>query len=149
MQSATPWRIATRNRRATKWARGEFALVLDDVRTYSLLGGRALSLSKTRTRLSPDTGRASRSIARNLFLFGRARFGMHHPALEHAVAQDDRQGGQVISRPAKGQALQGWMVQHARDAYEKQLDRQAAWRLADLVGTSLGALDAELSKLSI
>lgn len=131
-------------------AKSELALVLDDVRTYSLLGGTRIVIVEdadtfiTRHRASLEKYCAEPVDSGVLIL--ECTTLPANTRLHKIIAKV----GQVIKvDPLKGQALQGWMVQHARDTYAKQLDRQAAWRLADLVGTSLGALDAELSKLSI
>ncbi|MCA9249701.1 MAG: DNA polymerase III subunit delta [Phycisphaerae bacterium] len=131
-------------------AKTELAIVLDDVRTYSLLGGARIVIVEdadpfiTRNRANLEKYCAEPVDSGVLILDCGSL--PSNTRLYKAIAKT----GQIIKcDPLKGQALQAWMVQHARDAYNKQLDRQAAWRLADLVGQSLGALDAELSKLSI
>lgn len=131
-------------------AKTELAIVLDDVRTYSLLGGARIVIVEeadtfiTRNRANLEKYCAA-PVDSGVLIFDCGSLPSN-TRLYKAIAKT----GQIIKcDPLKGQALQAWMVQHARDAYDKQLDRQAAWRLADLVGQSLGALDAELSKLSI
>ncbi len=131
-------------------SKSELAVVLDDVRTYSLLGGVRLVIVDdadtfiTRHRASLEKY-CTEPVDSGVLILECSSMPSN-TRLYKAIAKT----GQMIKcDPLKGQALQAWMVQHCRDAYGKQLDRQAAWRLADLVGQSLGSLDAELSKLSI
>ncbi len=128
----------------------ELAIVLDDVRTYSLLGGARLVIVEdadtfiTRNRANLEKY-CTQPVDSGVLIFNCNSMPAN-TRLYKTIAKI----GQVIKcDPLKGQALQAWMTQHSREAYGKQLDRQAAWRLADLVGKSLAALDAELSKLSI
>jgi DNA polymerase-3 subunit delta len=128
----------------------ELAVVLDDVRTYSLLGGVRIVIVEeadpfiTRHRASLEKY-CTAPVDSGVLILDCSSLPSN-TRLYKAITKT----GQIIKcDPLKGQALQTWMVQHARSAYDKQLDRQAAWRLADLVGQSLGSLDAELSKLSI
>jgi len=58
--------------------------------------------------------------------------------------------GEVVKcDPLKAYQVPQWVVRRCTEAYGQQLDAQAAAMLCDLVGTDLGLLDAELTKLSI
>jgi DNA polymerase III subunit delta len=55
----------------------------------------------------------------------------------------------IVCDPPKGRpSLAAWITRHARAAYGCAMDNEAANRLADLVGDSLGVVDNELSKLA-
>lgn len=60
----------------------------------------------------------------------------------------DALGGNIPCESPKANEVPGWLIAHARSAYGCTLDGAAARRLVDLVGTSLGLLDMELSKLA-
>jgi len=58
-------------------------------------------------------------------------------------------GGRIEALPPDPRELPGWIVNHAKAAYGRQIDIGAARRLAELVGDSLGKIDSELGKLSV
>ncbi|MEE9297318.1 MAG: DNA polymerase III subunit delta [Phycisphaerae bacterium] len=128
----------------------EVSDVLDDVRTFSLMGGRRVVVVDeadalvTRSRATLERYAASPSDTGCLILVcnnfdGRTR-------LHKAVASV----GEIVQcKPAKGQALRSWLVAHARDEYGKRMSPQAAYRLHDQVGDSHERLDGELAKLSL
>ncbi|NOX57577.1 MAG: DNA polymerase III subunit delta [Planctomycetes bacterium] len=131
-------------------AKCELASVLDDVRTYSLLGGIRIVIVEgadpfiTRHRATLEKYCAEPVDSGVLIL--ECTSLASNTRIYKAIAKS----GQIIKcDPLKGQAILAWVNQHARTVFDKQLDQQAAWRLRDLVGSSLGALDAELGKLSI
>lgn len=124
--------------------------VLDEVRTYSLLGGRRLVVVEG----------------------ADAFISKHRAALERYCAEPVDSGTLVLvcdSLPAntrlhkiiakagevteckqlRGPAINTWIVQHARSAYGKTIDPRAAGLLRELAGDELGALDGELGKLAL
>ncbi len=65
------------------------------------------------------------------------------------LAKKVTQGGLTIEcTELKGPQLQGWVISHARQRYEKKLERPGAQLLVELAGTSIGQLDQELGKLA-
>lgn len=125
------------------------ARVLDDVRTFSLLGDRRVVLvedadafvSKNRVVLErfasspPDSG---------CLILACANFDAR-TRLYKAV----KKVGEVVDcKPIRGAALTAWVSTIARQEYGKQLDRRAATRLCEHVGASEESLDQELSKLA-
>lgn len=124
--------------------------VLDDVRTYSLLGGRRVAIVDE----------------------GDEFITKHREALERFVVSGQTTGclvllcdslnagwkitkaiakvGEIIEcKPAAGQALEGWLVSRAQSMYGKRLGHQAAARLREHAGNSQEGLDGELCKLSL
>lgn len=60
----------------------------------------------------------------------------------------ERMGGNVACEPLKPAATPAWAVARAKERYGARLETNAAHLLIDLVGTDLGILDMELSKLA-
>lgn len=124
--------------------------VLDEVRTFSLLGDRRVVVvddadgfvSKHRHALErycrerPEVG--CLILCCNQF-DGRTR-------LFKAV---QKTGELVRCEAPRGQALVGWIVTRAQRMYGKTMDAACATRLRELVGDAPGPLDSELSKLAI
>jgi DNA polymerase-3 subunit delta len=130
--------------------RASLADVLDEVRTFSLLGDRRVVVvddadgfvSKHRHALErycrerPEVG--CLILCCNQF-DGRTR-------LFKAV---QKIGELIRCEPPRGQALLGWIATRAQRVYGKTVDAASATRLRELVGDAPGTLDSELSKLSI
>jgi DNA polymerase-3 subunit delta len=55
----------------------------------------------------------------------------------------------IACQPPKAFALPKWLVERARDAYNKRLDNEAARQIVDNAGNNLGLLDGELAKLAL
>jgi DNA polymerase-3 subunit delta len=131
-------------------SQAEAAAVLDDVRTYSLLGGRRVVvvedadgfMSKHRAVLErfvaapPDAG--CLVLVCNT-LDARTR-------LCKAIKKT---GFVVECKPVQGQALVTWMMKRANEQYGKRLGREAAVRVREHAGSSQQSLDQELAKLSL
>lgn len=128
----------------------DVAAILDDVRTYSLLGDRRMVIVEeadsfiTKYRTTLEKYCSAPSDSGTLVLCCRSMPA--NTRLYKIIAQS---GEVVRCEPLKGTAVNEWIAQHCRNAYGKQVDSQAAWLLRDLVGTDLDALDAELSKLAV
>jgi DNA polymerase-3 subunit delta len=60
----------------------------------------------------------------------------------------DAQGLELECSELTGGRLIGWLIDHARDKYDKQLTRDAATLITELAGGGLGLLDQELGKLA-
>ena len=128
----------------------DLATVLDEVRTYSLLGGRRMvvvedadSLIK-KHRAALENYCASPADSGTLILVCNSLAA--NTRLYKAIAKT----GKVIKcEPIKGRDLASWICHRAGEKYGKQMDSRTAWTLRENVGNSLGALDAELSKLAL
>lgn len=131
-------------------AKADITQVLDDVRTFPMLGGRRvvivddadLFISKHRQILEQFTLSPADSGCLVLVCSSfdaRTRF---YKAVKKI-------GEAIECNPLRGRALISWLVSTARGAYQKGLAQQAAVRLCDHVGGSQDALDAELAKLAL
>lgn len=128
--------------------RAEAAAVLDDVRTYSLLGERRVVIvddadafvSRNRQaleRYAADPADSGCLILSCTVFDARTR-------LFKAV----KKIGELIDcKPLSGQALIQWLIDSAADVHGKKISPQAARCLFDHVGTEQERLDQELSKL--
>jgi DNA polymerase-3 subunit delta len=126
------------------------AEVLDDVRTFSMLGDRRVVvvneaddfISKNRAALERYVSAPADSgclvLVCNAF-DARTR-------LYKAVKQA---GDLVECKPLQSAGVIPWLVSTARETHGKQMGRQAAAELCEHVGNSQEALDAELVKLSL
>lgn len=127
----------------------ELATVLDEVRTFSLLGGRRIVtvyradafISKYRAALEryceapADSGTLILECASL-----PANQRIHKIIAQHSeIARFDE---------LKGREVAEWMVQRARNPYGKKLTTSCAWNLRELCGSELGLLDVELAKLA-
>ena len=127
----------------------DLATVLDEVRTYSLLGGRRIVVVEeadpliTRHRQALERYCAAPVDSGTLILVCNSL-----PANTRLYKTIVKTGLVIKCVPLKGKALIDWVAQRCAAEYGKELDSRAAWLLRETVGTSLGALDAELNKLS-
>lgn len=123
--------------------------VLDEVRTFSLLGGLRLVIVDeadgfiTRYRQPLERYCAAPSSTGVLVLVcdtfdKRTRL---YKILSGA-------GGAIECTPLKGRATEAWIARRAHGCYGKTLAPDAAAMLHELIGDSLGELDGELDKLS-
>ena len=124
--------------------------VLDDVRTFSLMGGRRVVVVEdadalvTKYREALERYAVAPSDSGCLVLLCK-NFDAR-TRLYKAVASI----GEIIPcKPGKGQAMRTWLTSYARSEYGKTLDQRAAHLLHDQVGDSHERLDAELAKLAI
>jgi DNA polymerase-3 subunit delta len=127
----------------------ELAEVLDEVRTFSLLGGRRIVVVSgadpfvSRHRAALERYCEAPADSGTLILECNSLPG--NTRLHKIIAKQ----GVVIKHDAlKGRAITDWIVERSREAYGKRMDAQAAWLLRELCGSTLGLLDAELSKLA-
>lgn len=128
----------------------ELVDVLDSVRTYSLLGDRQVVLvddadsfvSQNRAALERYCG--SPSDAGTLILICQTM-----PASTKIYKAISANGRVVKCDPPKPNEISAWITERARAKYGKRFDRQAAYRLRELIGDSLSQLDSELGKLAL
>ncbi len=128
----------------------ELADVLDDVRTFSMLGDRRVVvvneaddfISKHRAALERYVGAPADS---GCLVLVCSTFDAR-TRLYKAV----KQVGELIEcKPLQGAGVIPWLISTAREVHGKQMGRHAAAELCEHVGTSQEALDAELVKLSL
>jgi len=126
------------------------AEVLDEVRTYTLMGGRRVVIvdgadkfiTSHRDRLEKYAG--SPADCGCLILIcdafdARTRFSK-------AV----KKVGEIVDcKPANGRALATWLMNRCKGAYAKRLDHRAATCLQEHAGASQEGLDSELAKLAV
>lgn len=131
-------------------ANAELAAVLDEVRTFSLLGGRRVVvvteadafITKHRAALE----RYCEAPADSGTLILECNSLPSNTRLYKIIAKS----GEVLRFDAlKSRDVNPWIIHRARETYGKRIDDRAAWMLRELTGTALGILDAELSKLAI
>jgi DNA polymerase-3 subunit delta len=128
----------------------ELADVLDEVRTFALLGGLRVVIVDdadgfiTKHRQALERYCAEPADSGVLILVCKSM-----PA-NTKLAKIIATNGEVIRfEELKGAAVTGWITERARTAHGKKIEPAAAARLRDLIGSELGLLDAELSKLAI
>jgi len=133
----------------SKAAKASLADVLDEVRTYSLLGDRQVVLVDdaddyiSRHRKALERYCESPASTGTLGLLCNAL--PKNWRLHKIIAQS----GQVVicTAPEYGNVVP-WIVRRARDVYGKRLSSTAGASLRRLVGDAPGVIDAELSKLT-
>ncbi len=123
--------------------------VLDELATVSMWGGRRLVIVDA---ADPFVSAHRAALERHATKPGKAgvlvldvKTWPKTTKLAKIVAKT---GLELDCGELKGAELLGWLVETARDEYEKSLDRDAASLLAELAGPDLGLLDRELSKLA-
>jgi DNA polymerase-3 subunit delta len=128
----------------------ELAEVLDEVRTFSLLGGLRVVVVEAAdefiTRHRPALERYCAEPANSGVLIFVCKSLPTNTKLAKIIATS----GEVVRfEPLKGAAVTSWITARAQSAYGKRIDSATANRLRELVGGEAGTLDAELSKLAI
>jgi len=126
------------------------ATVLDEVRTFSMLGDRRVVvvdeadrfISKNRKTLERYSENPSESGCLVLVCGGFAA----NTRLFKAVKKI---GEAIECKPLYSKAVMSWLSSVARSEYGKSMSFQAAHRLYDHVGVAQDVLDSELSKLAI
>jgi len=125
------------------------AEVLDEARTFSLLGGRNVVIVEdadkfiTQNRAALERYCEKPADSGTLILLCKSM--PKNTKLYKIIAKS----GQVIIRePMNARAIVGWAVDRAKQMYGKRLGNAAAHRLREHIGDSAGSIDAELSKLS-
>jgi len=127
----------------------DLADVLDDVRTYSLLGETRLVIVDeadafiTRHRQKLEAYCASPSTTGVLVLV--CATSNANTRLHKAIAA---LGGVIACRTPVGRELIAWIVRQARERYGKQIEAAGAAALHESCDDYLGTLDAELAKLA-
>ncbi len=128
----------------------ELAAVLDDVRTYSLLGGRRVVIVEDADEfISAHRAALERYCSEPvdsgvLILVCSSLPG--NQRLHKIIAKN----GQVTKCDAlKRQEVVQWISTRAQEAHGKRLDARAAWMLREFTGDDLGMLDGEIGKLAI
>lgn len=128
----------------------ELASVLDEVRTYSLLGGLRFVVVDdadkfiTRYRKPLEEYCAAPVDSGVLVLVCKSL-----PANTRLYKAITRVGTVIKCEALKGRAVETWIAQHARADYGKQMDARTCALLRELTGDDLGALDGELGKLAL
>lgn len=128
--------------------RAELAEVLDELRTLSLLGGRRVVVVDDADAFISDNRKtlegycAAPAPEGTLVLLCNTM-----PANTKLFKIVNKIGRVVRPEAPKGRRVLSWIQDRARTPHGKRLSGPAAQRLSDCVGGSLGALDAELSKL--
>ena len=128
--------------------RAELAEVLDELRTLSLLGGRRVVVVDdadafiSANRKTLEDYCAAPAPEGTLVLLCNTM-----PANTRLFKIVNKIGSVVRPEVPKGRRVLSWVQNRARTPHGKRLSGPAAQRLLDYVGGSLGALDAELSKL--
>ncbi len=128
----------------------DLAQVLDEVRTFSLLGNRRLVIVEdadgfiTRYRQALEAYCEAPSDCGCLVLVCDS-----FDARTRLFKAVQRVGQTIKCESLRGRAVVGWILDRARTAYAKQLNPDAATRLRELTGDNLGVLDSELSKLAL
>ncbi len=126
------------------------AAVLDEVRTYSMLGDRRVVvvdeadafISKSRKSLERYAEKPSES---GCLILVCASF----PGNTRLAKIVKKIGEAIECKPLFGKAVVSWLSSVARSEYGKSMSFQAANRLYEHVGGAQDALDAELSKLAM
>jgi len=127
----------------------DLATVLDEVRTYSLLGGRRIVVVHDADKLIAKHRKALEKYCAAPVDSGTLILVCNSLPANTRLHKIIAQTGRVTKCDAlKGRALIDWLVQRCRADYGKELESRAAATLREIVGTSLGALDGELDKLS-
>lgn len=125
------------------------AEVLDEVRTPSLLAPvRLVIVRDADDFVSANRESLERFLAKPIDTGVLLLICRSWPKTTRLYKAVDALGGNIPCESPKANEVPGWLVAHARSAYGCTLDGAAARRLVDLVGTSLGLLDMELSKLA-
>lgn len=138
----------------------ELAEVLDECRTLSLLAPRRIVIVRGADKFlarkySPARGREEAyrdaveryldaSSPSGVLILVCDRLDARWKLSKRLAAE----GAVINCEPPNMAAVPSWAMAQAAKAYNCKLDLTAARRLADLVGNSLGRLDAELAKLA-
>lgn len=136
---------------ATRFAGDQAALadVLDEVRTFSLLGETRLVIVDdadpfiTRHRQSLETYCAAPSSTGVLVLVCKSSSA--NTKLHKAI---QALGGVIACQTPRGAQLTAWITRQARDRYDKQIEGPAVGALRESCDDSLGMFDGELAKLA-
>jgi DNA polymerase-3 subunit delta len=130
-------------------SRAGLADVLDEVRTVSLLGSRRIVIVDEAdafiTAHRPSLERYCGAPSDGGVLILACQTFPRTTRLCKAIA---KHGAVLRCDAPKGRALTDWIMRRAEQRYEKRLGMPAAQKLREHVGDSLGAVDAELSKLA-
>lgn len=131
-------------------AQSEASAILDDVRTFSLLGGRRVVVVEsadafvTKFRAVLERFAANPSEAGCLVLVCNNFDG--RTKLFKAV----KKVGEVVEcKPLQGRPLTQWIISRAKDPHGKRMGAAAAARLQEQAGSGQEGLDQEISKLSL
>ncbi|NOT02616.1 MAG: DNA polymerase III subunit delta [Phycisphaerales bacterium] len=124
--------------------------VLDDVRTMCMLGGRRVVVVEdaddfvSRHRAALERYAESPTDGGCLVLVCRTFLPKTN------LGKRLKEIGEIIEcEELPNQAVPGWVVSRAREAYQKRVSREAAAMLCEHAGRSQETLDAELAKLAI
>jgi DNA polymerase-3 subunit delta len=130
-------------------AQTEKTALFDETRTSSLLGGRRVVVLDDADKFIKTHRAAIETFFKNLPLQNTlilicdelpSNTNIHKRVAERGVI--------VACQPPSWQSLVPWLERHAGTVHGKRLHHDAAKRLVDYLGDSLGILDAEIAKLS-
>lgn len=126
-----------------------FSVVLDQLRTISMWGGRQMVCVDDADEFVSDHRAAlekylQRPISRSLLVLAVRSW----PKTTRLYKLVDQIGLNLECTPLSGNELLRWLSETCRSAFQKQLPREAAELMIELAGTELGLLEQELAKLA-
>ncbi len=125
------------------------AEVLDEARTFSLLGGRNVVIVEDADKFITQNRAALERYCENPADSGTLILLCKSMPKNTKLYKIVAKSGQVIVRePMNARTIVGWAADRAKQTYGKRLGHAAANRLREHIGDSAGSIDAELSKLS-
>lgn len=128
----------------------ELADALDELQTYSLLGGRRVVIVEDAdgfiTRYRKQLEKYCSAPTEDATLVLLCRSMPRNTRLYKIIAE---KGDISVCTPPRGRETVNWISQRARQEHQVAIDQQAVARLRELIGDHLEALDGELAKLSL
>lgn len=129
--------------------RAELAEVLDELRTFSLLGGRRVVLvDEADAFISAHRAALERYCAQPADDASLILLCNSLPSNTKLYKAIHKIGAVFKCEPLRGRAVYEFVMRRAESVYGKRLSRGAAQALVEHVGPAPGGLDAELSKLA-
>jgi DNA polymerase-3 subunit delta len=130
-------------------SRATLADVLDEVRTYSLLGDRRMVLVEDADDFISTHRKSLERYCESPASTGTLGLLCHSLPKNWRLHRIIAESGRVVTcAPLEPRQVVPWMIQRARDTYGKRLSSTAGASLRAHVGDAPGVIDAELSKLS-
>jgi len=130
--------------------KAELAAVLDEVRTFSLLGGRRVVVVQDADEFVSLHREALERFCEHPVDSGTLILVCGSAPGNQKIHKIIAKQGEVIRFEAmKATDLVAWMVSRAQAQYSKKMDTRCGWRLRELYGSDLGVLDSEIAKLAL
>lgn len=142
----------------------DMATVLDEVRTPSMFASRKLVIVDPADKLlkgggGDDAGKGKGTLSNREMLENYLESPSDFATLvlvceswlktTRIHKQLDKLGAVLWCEPLRDYQVPQWLTRRVREAYNKNIEPQAAQRLADLIGPDLQRLDNELAKLDL